>query len=48
MADEYVTAEELAAELKVPVARLYEWRYRGVGPRAFKVGVQLRFGATRR
>jgi predicted DNA-binding transcriptional regulator AlpA len=29
--------------LGVPVATLYQWRYRGIGPRSFRVGRHLRY-----
>ncbi len=37
------TAEELATFLGVPVATLYQWRYRRIGPRACRVGRHLRY-----
>ncbi|HLT09233.1 MAG TPA: helix-turn-helix domain-containing protein [Micromonosporaceae bacterium] len=37
------TAEEVAAYLGVPVRTLYQWRLRGTGPRASKVGRHLRY-----
>jgi excisionase family DNA binding protein len=37
------TAEQVAEYLGVPVATLYAWRHRGVGPRASKVGRHLRY-----
>ena len=33
----------MAAYLGVPVKTLYQWRYNGVGPRAFRVGRHLRY-----
>lgn len=42
--DEYLTSEELAAMLKVPVETIHMWRHRGRGPRAHKLnGRLLRF-----
>jgi excisionase family DNA binding protein len=38
-----LTTKEVAAYLKVPVATLHAWRYRGVGPRAFPMGRGLRY-----
>lgn len=35
--------EEVSAYLGVPIATLYQWRHRGVGPRASKVGRHLRY-----
>ncbi|MEV1331499.1 helix-turn-helix domain-containing protein [Micromonospora costi] len=37
------TPEEVSAYLGVPVATLYQWRHRGIGPRASKVGRHLRY-----
>lgn len=34
---------EVAEYLQVPLANLYQWRYRGVGPRSIKVGRHLRW-----
>jgi excisionase family DNA binding protein len=41
--DELLDAEEVSAWLKVPVTTLYQWRVRGKGPRARKVGRWLRY-----
>ena len=38
-----MTSDEVAAYLRVPVATIYAWRYRGGGPRAMRVGRHLRF-----
>jgi excisionase family DNA binding protein len=38
-----LSADELAAYLGVLVKTLYQWRYNGVGPRAFRVGRHLRY-----
>ena len=35
--------EEVAEALGVPVATLYQWRYKGIGPTAVKVGRHLRY-----
>lgn len=34
---------EVASYLQVPEETLYQWRYRGVGPRSIKVGKHLRY-----
>ena len=39
------TAEEVAAYLRRPVKTLYQWRYRGTGPTAHKVGRALLYKA---
>lgn len=45
--NELLTAEELVAELKIPIQRLYDWRNRGNGkdhgPESIKIGTELRF-----
>ena len=41
--DRLLTVEDLAEYLGVPVATLYAWRYRNVGPPGFRVGRHLRF-----
>ncbi len=37
------TIEEVSEFLGVPVATLYQWRYRRTGPRAARVGRHLRY-----
>lgn len=37
------SAEEVAEYLGVPVATLYQWRHRGVGPSGARVGRHLRY-----
>ncbi len=34
---------ELSAYLGVPVSTIYDWRSRGVGPRAYRFGKHLKF-----
>ena len=38
-----LTARELAEYLQTPIATLYAWRYRGQGPRAIRIGRELRY-----
>ncbi len=38
-----LSTEEVARLLVVPVATLYTWRYKGTGPKAFRVGKHLRY-----
>ena len=38
-----MTAEELAQLLRVPLATLYAWRYRGDGPPGIRVGRHIRY-----
>lgn len=38
-----LSTDEVARLLVVPVTTLYTWRYKGTGPRAFKVGKHLRY-----
>ncbi|WP_035909413.1 MULTISPECIES: AlpA family transcriptional regulator [unclassified Frankia] len=44
--DRLWTAAEAARFLGVPVATLYQWRTRKVGPRAYRVGKWLRYDPT--
>ncbi|OPC83207.1 DNA-binding protein [Embleya scabrispora] len=37
------SAEELADHLGVPLATLYAWNHRGLGPASIKVGRHLRY-----
>lgn len=41
-----MTAEEVAEYLSVPVNTLYQWRHKGTGPTAFRVGRFLRYDLT--
>ena len=40
------TAQDVAAYLTVPIATLYQWRYLGTGPTAYRVGRHLRYEPT--
>jgi len=44
--DRLLTVEELAEYLVVPLATIYGWRYRGIGPVGFRVGRHVRFRFT--
>ena len=37
------TAQDVADYLTVPLATLYQWRYLGTGPAAYRVGRHLRY-----
>ena len=37
------TPADVADYLQVPVKTLYQWRYQGKGPRAYRVGRHLRY-----
>lgn len=37
------TVQEVSAYLRVPVATLYQWRWKGYGPPAARVGKGLRY-----
>lgn len=39
----YLTTEQVAEYLQVPVSTLHQWRYLGKGPRAARVGKHLRY-----
>ncbi len=43
VADQLLTTDQVAQYLQVPVATLHQWRYRGEGPKAAKVGRHLRW-----
>lgn len=43
MSDHLLTTPELAAYAGIPVATIYQWRVKGQGPRAIRVGRHLRF-----
>lgn len=38
-----LTPQQLAEHLGVPVATIYQWRYRSQGPRGFKIGGHVRY-----
>ena len=40
---EYLTTQEVADLLRLPVATLRAWRHRNVGPPAFRMGKHLRY-----
>lgn len=37
------TIDDLSAYLRKPVRTLYDWRHRGLGPPAYRVGGELRY-----
>jgi excisionase family DNA binding protein len=41
--DQLLTIQQLADYLGVPVATLYQWRWRGDGPLGFRVGRHVRY-----
>ncbi|HLM63875.1 MAG TPA: helix-turn-helix domain-containing protein [Acidimicrobiales bacterium] len=41
--DGLISTDELAAFLVLPVKTLRQWRYLGVGPKAYRVGRHLRY-----
>ncbi len=41
--DQLLTTAQVADFLQVPVSTIHQWRYRGEGPRAARVGRHLRF-----
>jgi excisionase family DNA binding protein len=43
MSEELLSVQELADEMKIPVATLYNWNHRGYGPRPIKLGKHLRY-----
>lgn len=38
-----LSADEVSEFLGIPVATLYQWRHKGVGPTAYRVGRHLRY-----
>lgn len=38
-----LSPKELAEYLGVPLATIYQWRYKGEGPRGIRVGRHVRF-----
>ncbi len=38
-----LSTEDVARILVVPVTTLYTWRYKGTGPKAYRVGKHLRY-----
>lgn len=43
MEDQLVSPAELAEFLGIPVSTIYQWRYRGQGPRGYRIGKHVRF-----
>jgi excisionase family DNA binding protein len=41
--DRLLSPGEVALFLSVPVKTLYQWRYKGIGPRGLRVGRHLRY-----
>lgn len=46
IADQLMTALEVAEYLEIPIATLYGWRTKGDGPTAIKVGRHLRYRSS--
>jgi excisionase family DNA binding protein len=42
VADEWLTLQEIAADLKVPLATVYQWRSSGDGPEGHRLGRHTR------
>ena len=42
-ASDVITVDELSRRLDIPKGTLYNWRYRGIGPRGHRVGKHLRY-----
>lgn len=45
MTERLLTIQEVADYLGIPRGTLYAWRYKGEGPRGFRVGKHVRFRA---
>ena len=42
-AADVISIDEVARRLDIPKATLYQWRYKGTGPRSHRVGKYLRY-----
>jgi hypothetical protein len=42
-ANPWLTPDELADELRLPVGTIYGWRYRGLGPVGHRIGRHVRY-----
>jgi excisionase family DNA binding protein len=40
---EWLSVDDLASELDLPIGTIYAWRARGRGPRAHRIGKYLKF-----
>lgn len=40
---QFLTPQDLAELLQVPLTTIYGWRYKGAGPRGMKVGRHVRY-----
>ncbi|MFJ4754704.1 helix-turn-helix domain-containing protein [Streptomyces sp. NPDC088763] len=45
--ERYLTPEDVAELLRIPVETLYQWRRKRTGPPAFRVGRHLRYDPVR-
>ncbi|KUM73766.1 helix-turn-helix domain-containing protein [Streptomyces griseorubiginosus] len=45
--ERYLTPNDVAELLRVPVETLYQWRLKRTGPPAFRVGRHLRYDPAR-
>lgn len=43
LSERLLAPDDVAAFLGVPVTTLYQWRYKGTGPRGLRVGRHLRY-----
>jgi excisionase family DNA binding protein len=41
--EKLLSPTELADYFGIPIATIYQWRHRGVGPRGMRVGKHLRY-----
>lgn len=46
MTEELFSPERLADYVGVPVSTVYQWNYKGVGPRFLKLGRHVRYRAS--
>ena len=43
---EWLSPTEICRELQVPLPTFYQWRSRGIGPHAYKIGRHVRVSRT--
>lgn len=41
-AEEWLSPTEICRELQIPLPTFYQWRSRGIGPHAYKIGRHVR------
>ncbi|WP_165788073.1 helix-turn-helix domain-containing protein [Arthrobacter glacialis] len=44
--EEWLSPTEICRELQIPLPTFYQWRSRGIGPHAYKIGRHVRVSRT--